>query len=91
MTKTKVCPKCEGSGLYCMGTLDGRPFSPTGTTCWKCNGTGRIVSVSSCRWIKCKVCGRRVYEKSEGNAGNCMADHFTFQGVKCVAQVVEHA
>ena len=35
-----VCPKCNGSGRYCSGILNGRPTSGTGFTCWNCEGVG---------------------------------------------------
>lgn len=34
------CRKCGGTGVYATMVLDGRPYSPTGTTCWACNGRG---------------------------------------------------
>jgi hypothetical protein len=41
----KVCSKCGGSGKYIMAMVDGRPWSTTGTTCWKCDGS---------EWVKSK-------------------------------------
>lgn len=35
-----ICPKCNGSGVFATIVLDGVPYSPTGTTCWRCNGKG---------------------------------------------------
>jgi len=34
------CDKCAGTGFYCMGTENGRPYSQTGFTCYPCDGTG---------------------------------------------------
>lgn len=39
----KQCQKCLGTGLYVMQIIDGRPWSATGTTCWKCNGIGYVM------------------------------------------------
>ena len=39
----KVCPKCLGTGIFAMAIFDGRPWSSTGTDCWKCHGTGFVV------------------------------------------------
>ena len=35
-----ICPKCSGTGIFAVYVLDGQPYSPTGTACWRCNGTG---------------------------------------------------
>ena len=42
----KQCTKCAGTGVYAQMVLNGVPYSPTGTTCWKCNGTGKTGSDS---------------------------------------------
>lgn len=39
-TNTKVCNKCNGTGFYCMGYVNGQPFSQTGFVCYSCNGDG---------------------------------------------------
>ena len=36
----KQCNKCGGTGFYCMGVMDGRPYSYTGFACNKCGGKG---------------------------------------------------
>ena len=36
----RECSKCGGTGKYAAYVLDGSLYSPTGTTCWKCNGSG---------------------------------------------------
>lgn len=40
-----LCGKCNGTGFYCMGMLDGRPYSRTGFTCHPCAGTGWRVRI----------------------------------------------
>lgn len=37
---TNVCTKCNGTGFYCMGYINGQPYSQTGFTCYKCAGKG---------------------------------------------------
>ena len=37
------CLKCGGTGFFCMGTENGRPFSLTGFDCYPCAGTGWMV------------------------------------------------
>lgn len=39
---TKVCPKCKGTGFYCMGYVNNQPYSQTGFVCFACNGVGYI-------------------------------------------------
>ena len=34
------CSKCGGTGFYCMGVENGRPYSRTGFRCYGCGGTG---------------------------------------------------
>ena len=38
----KVCPKCAGTGKFALYVMDGRLVSNTGTTCWRCHGTGKV-------------------------------------------------
>ncbi len=38
--KCMPCTKCGGTGFYCMGTLDGQPYSYTGFACRPCGGRG---------------------------------------------------
>ena len=38
--KAEPCWKCSGTGFYCMGTENGKPYSLTGFDCHPCNGTG---------------------------------------------------
>ena len=40
---TAMCSKCSGSGIYASMIVNGMPYSPTGTVCWKCNGRGWII------------------------------------------------
>jgi len=37
------CMKCSGTGFFCLGILNGQPYSNTGFTCWRCNGTGYFI------------------------------------------------
>ena len=37
------CLKCAGTGFFCLGVLDGVPYSNTGFDCHKCGGQGWIV------------------------------------------------
>lgn len=37
------CRKCNGTGKFCRGMLDGRPFSFTGFDCWTCRGSGWFI------------------------------------------------
>ena len=39
-----ACGKCFGTGFYCMGTLNGKPYSHTGFTCYPCGGAGWFLS-----------------------------------------------
>ncbi len=39
---TEVCPKCNGTGFYCMGYVNGQPYSQTGFDCFKCGSAGYI-------------------------------------------------
>lgn len=34
------CWKCNGTGFYCMGTVNGVPYSYTGYVCFPCGGEG---------------------------------------------------
>ena len=36
----KKCLKCGGTGRWCLGIINGKPFSNTGFDCWSCDGTG---------------------------------------------------
>lgn len=47
-----ICNKCAGSGIYATAVIDGRPYSPTGTTCYPCNGAGWIVKIKRGRRSK---------------------------------------
>ena len=38
----RICSKCNGTGKYCMGIENGRPYSRTGFTCYPCHGTGYV-------------------------------------------------
>lgn len=39
----RQCSKCGGNGKYAMAVIDGRLWSATGTTCFKCNGAGYVM------------------------------------------------
>jgi hypothetical protein len=36
----RQCNKCGGTGFYCMGVENGRPYSYTGFACRLCGGKG---------------------------------------------------
>lgn len=38
-----ACPKCGGNGFYCMGVINGEPYSHTGFICYGCGGAGWII------------------------------------------------
>ena len=40
-----MCGKCNGTGFYCMGTLNDKPYSRTGFQCHPCGGTGWRVRI----------------------------------------------
>lgn len=40
--KAHICPKCGGTGFWCLYVENGVARSNTGTACWKCNGTGWV-------------------------------------------------
>jgi len=54
-SKTKQCPKCNGTGFFCLYILDEQPVSNTGYKCWKCNGTGIVEKKE--RQVRCPRCG----------------------------------
>lgn len=39
-----ACGKCFGTGFYCMGIHNGKPYSHTGFTCYPCGGAGWLLS-----------------------------------------------
>ena len=49
------CSKCGGNGIFAMAIMNGRPWSATGTTCWKCEGRG---------WIFRRLPRRRTKERT---------------------------
>lgn len=54
-TRLEDCPKCGGTGFFCLYILDDRPISNTGFQCWKCGGTGKIAKTQ--RRKRCPRCG----------------------------------
>lgn len=57
-TETEVCQecyKCGGTGFYCMGIENGKPYSHTGFDCFPCGGTGWIVKSKKSAAPACRV------------------------------------
>ena len=54
MAEYKICPKCNGTGFFCLYVLDGQPHSNTGYKCWRCDGTGKIEKKE--RQVRCPRC-----------------------------------
>lgn len=52
---SKPCPKCSGSGFFCLGVVNGEPQSNTGFDCYKCHGTGWVTPAP--RRQRCPKCG----------------------------------
>ena len=52
-----VCNKCGGTGFYCMGVLNGQPYSHTGFTCYGCKGLGWVVKKKIVKKAICPRCG----------------------------------
>jgi len=61
-----LCSKCGGTGFYCMGTLNGSPFSTTGFTCFPCNGTGWIIKSKRRKKAVCPLCNLKQYLDENG-------------------------
>ncbi len=56
--ETEVCQecyKCGGTGFYCMGIENGKPYSHTGFDCFPCGGTGWIVKSKKSAEPACRV------------------------------------
>ena len=60
--KYNCCSKCGGTGFYCMGVLDGNPYSHTGFKCYGCNGLGWKPVKSKRKFVTCKCCGSNVQD-----------------------------
>ena len=50
----EICTKCYGTGAFCLGLLNGKPYSNTGFTCYRCSGSGYIVKTIV---PTCAICG----------------------------------
>ena len=52
-----LCLKCNGTGFYCMGTENGKPYSHTGFECYPCHGTGWKLPNKRIKKDLCPTCG----------------------------------
>lgn len=68
-----MCWKCSGTGFFCMGTNNGKPYSLTGFDCWPCNGTGWRTRRKPRKLGVCPTCSHKI-EKVDGRLpphGDC--------------------
>lgn len=64
----RQCPKCGGTGFFCLGIENDAPISNTGFDCFKCEGSGWVIPQPRRR--RCPGCGflRTAAEMEQGHA-----------------------
>ena len=65
--EAKMCTKCGGSGIYSTMVVNGMPYSPTGTDCYRCRGRGWLIFEKKRDWTQDQATEKqRRYLKSLG-------------------------
>lgn len=78
--KYNLCPKCSGTGFYCMGVINGNPFSYTGFVCYGCNGSGWKEIKPRKKYAICPRCDCKILAEGVENGHILMTSKFSEDG-----------
>jgi len=80
---SRPCSSCGGTGFYCMGVENGRPYSRTGFNCFRCDGSGWVTPKA--RRVRCPRC-KCLVTKEQSENGHTL--NYVSNGTQTISECI---